>query len=220
MRCRLDYRASEFAWRQKIVISRAIGVFALMLMAGAASAAELDRMFYTPAQRATLDNARKQNIRAEISSDNEQQTAAAPVPQNVSVNGVIRRSDGKNTIWLNNRVISEQQKSGVNASVGKNDNRVRLSMPESGRGVDLKVGQTVEIVSGTVAESYLRRPAPKPEAKAASAGENTGSDVPKVTPAQTREAVKSEPIAPTRPTRAVDRDVRDDSRPNNGADAK
>ncbi len=202
------------------MISRAIGVFALMLMAGAASAAELDRMFYTPAQRATLDNARKQNIRAEISSDNEQQTAAAPVPQNVSVNGVIRRSDGKNTIWLNNRVISEQQKSGVNASVGKNDNRVRLSMPESGRGVDLKVGQTVEIVSGTVEESYLRRPAPKPEAKAASAGENTGSDVPKITPAQTREAVKLEPIAPTRPTRAVDRDVRDDSSPNNGADAK
>src|SRR5471030_1184404 len=132
-----------------------------MLTAGATCAAELGRMFFTPAQRATLDNARKQNIRTEIGSDNEQ--SATPLPQNISVNGVIRRSDGKNTIWLNNRVVSEPQKSGVNATLGRNDNRVRLSVPESGRNVDLKVGQTVEIVSGTVGESYLRKPASKPE---------------------------------------------------------
>ena len=201
--------------------SRAIGVVALMLMAGAPGAAELERMFYTPAQRATLDNARKHKILVEFGSEeNEQQPVAAPVPHDISVNGVIRRSDGKSTIWLNNRVVNEQQAGGVKAAVGRNDNRVRLSVPESGRSVDLKVGQTVEIVSGTIEESYLRRPAPKPEAKTAPAGENTGADVPKVTSPQTREVVKSEPIVPKRPARALDRDVRDDFRPDNGADAK
>jgi hypothetical protein len=194
-------------------------VFALMLIACTACAAELGRMFFTPAQRATLDNARKQNIRVEIGSDNEQ-PAAAPVPQNVSVNGLIRRSDGKSTIWLNNRIVNEQQASGMKAAIGKNDNRVRLSVPESGRSVDLKVGQTVEIVSGTIEESYLRRPAAKPEAKTPPAGENTGADVPKVTPAQSSETVKSEPIVPKRPARALERDIRDDSRFDNGPDAK
>ena len=186
----------------------------------AAAAAELARMFFTPAQRATLDNARKQNIRIEIGNDGEQQQTSAPVPQNVSVNGLIRRSDGKNTIWLNNRIVTEQQPGGIQAAVGKADNRVRLNVPESGRNIDLKVGQTVEIVSGTIEESYLRRPPPRPEAKAASAGENTMSDVPKITPARTRENSDSEPIAPPRPSRASDRDGRDNSRPDNATDAK
>src|SRR6185369_3922403 len=125
-------------------------VLLLLVLAGIANACagdELGRMFFTPAQRATLDNARKQNIRVEIGNENEQQPAAAPVPQNVSVNGVIRRSDGKNTIWLNNRAVNEQQPGSLNAAIGKGDNRVRLKVPESGRNLDLKVGQTVEIVS-------------------------------------------------------------------------
>jgi hypothetical protein len=87
--------------------------------------------------------------------------------------------------------------------------------------VDLKVGQTVEIVSGTVEESYLRRPAPKPEAKTTAAGEkNSGADVAKVTPAAPGEAVKSESIAPKRPARALERDARDGSRLDSGPDVK
>ena len=145
--------------------TRVLLLLALLPIAHVCVGAELARMFYTPAQRATLDNARKQNIRVEIGNESEQQPAAAPVPQNVSVNGIIRRSDGKNTIWLNNRVVNEQNPGGMNAAIGKSDNRVRLSVPDSGRSVDLKVGQTVEIVSGTIEESYLRRPTARTEVK-------------------------------------------------------
>lgn len=201
---------------------RAAAILALTFIAGAAGAAELGRMFYTPAQRATLDNARKQNIRVEIGNDNseQQQPSAAPVPQNVSVNGVIRRSDGKNTIWLNNHAISEQQAGGINAAVGKGDNRVHLRVPESGRSVDLKVGQTVEIVSGTIEENYLRRPAAKSDSKGPASGENTGPGVSKVTPAPSREALKSEPLLQRRPVRGLDRDARDEPRNDGGADTK
>ena len=199
--------------------ARAAVLLALSLIAGVAGAAELGRMFFTPAQRDELDNARKQNNRAEIGTDNER-PAAVPVPQNVSVNGVIRRSDGKSTIWLNNRVVSGQQPGGISAAFGKNDNRVRLRVPESGRSVDVKVGQTVEIVSGTVEESYLRRPAEKPEVKSDSAGKNTGGDVAKVTPAPPPDAVKLGPALQRRPARAVDRDVRDDSGNDHAADKK
>jgi len=154
----------------------------LMLCAGPLAAADLGRMFFTPAQRDTLDNARKQNIRVEIGSDNEQAAAPAPVPRNVSVNGVVRRSDGKSTVWLNNRAVSEPRAAGINVAPGKTDNRVKLSVPESGRSVDLKVGQTVEIVSGAIQEGYARRATSEPEAKAVSGGENTPTNVPKVTP--------------------------------------
>jgi hypothetical protein len=187
----------------------------LLSVANTAAAAELARMFFTPAQRATLDNARKQNIRAEISNDGEQQQqqpASAQVPQNVSVNGLIRRSDGKNTIWLNNRVVNEQETAGINATVGKAGDRVRLSVPDSGRNVDLKVGQTVEIVSGIIEESYLRRPTAKPDVKPALDLEKAPVDVAKVTQTQPREAVKSDSIQ-RRPARAADNDSRYESRP-------
>jgi hypothetical protein len=196
-------------------------------MACSAWAADLGRMFYTPTQRGTLDAARKQNIRTEVGNDNSEQPAAAPaapLPQNISVNGVIRRSDGKSTIWLNNRVVSEHPTSGINATVGKADNRVRLSVPESGRSVDLKVGQTVEIVSGAVGESYLRRPAGKPEAKTAPEGENSGADVPKVTPSPPGEPVKSERTVQTpaqkRAARNAERNAADDARFNSGPETK
>ncbi len=205
------------------MIVRAACVIALMSIACTACAAELGRMFYTPAQRATLDTARKQNIRTEIGTDDseaQQKPVAAPLPQNISVNGIIRRSDGKNTIWLNERPVDERQTGGVKAAIGKNDNRVRLSVPESGRSVDIKVGQTVEMVSGAVDESYLRRPTAKPEAKTGPAAENTGADVSKVTPAPSREPVKSDPIAQKRPARAAERDARDDAGRNSGSDQK
>jgi hypothetical protein len=216
----MDHLAPEFAGRAEMTGARALLLLALLTTAHAATAAELGRMFFTPAQRATLDNARKQNIRAEIGNDSEQQPSAAPVPQSVSVNGVIRRSDGKNTIWLNNRIVNEKQPGGINAAIGKADNRVRVNVPDSGRSLDLKVGQTVEIVSGTIEESYLRRPAAKPDVKPALEGEKAAGDVAKVTPVPPREAVKSEPALQRRPARAVDNDMRDDSRTDSGANTK
>lgn len=142
----------------------------LLFCAGAAMSADLDRMFFTPEQRASLDNQRKQNLHIEIGPVNVQ--PAAPVPQNLSVNGIVRRSDGKSTIWLNNRAVTEPHAGGINVVTGKNDDRVKLTDPESGRSVDLKVGQTVEIVSGTIQENYSRRPLSKPEAKPAAEPES------------------------------------------------
>ncbi|MDB5812673.1 MAG: hypothetical protein JWN94_4795 [Betaproteobacteria bacterium] len=184
----------------------------LLSCANATFAADLGRMFFTPAQRATLDNARKQNIRSEISNDGEQQSAAAPVAQNVSVNGFIRRSDGKNTIWLNSRAVTEQQPGSINAAIGKTDDRVHLNVPDSGRKLDLKVGQTVEVVSGTIEENYLRRPLPKPEGKIAAEGEKAGTDVPKVTQAKPAEALKSRRSSQQRAGRSTDGDIRDEPR--------
>ena len=165
-------------------------------------------MFFTPAQRASFGQRAQTEHSGDAGGDNEQ--PAAPLPQNVSVNGLIQRSDGKNTIWLNNRVVTGQPPGGINAAASKSDNRVRLSLPESGRSIDLKVGQTVEILSGTIEETYSRRAA-KPDAKGAPGQENAAAEVAKVAPAQPRDAVKSDSVIQKRSPRTAERDAADDA---------
>src|SRR5262245_40987901 len=101
----------------------------LVLCAAGPASADLGRLFFTPAQRATLDNARKQNTRIESGTE-KAPTPAPPLPQDVSVNGVVRSSDGKSTVWLNNRPVTGRSADGINVSTSKGDNRVTLKVPD------------------------------------------------------------------------------------------
>jgi hypothetical protein len=196
--------------------ARMAAAIVLMLGAGTVAGAELGRLFFTPAQRATLDKMRGQNSGMEAAGDKE---PAPSVPQNVSLDGVVRRSDGKNTVWLNNRAVSGRQAGGIKVTTGKNDNRVKLTVPESGRSFDLKVGQTAEIVSGTIAESHAprRAPPPKPEARAAPGAESAASGAAKATPpAASRPAGSARNAA----ARAREPDAEDGIRPKRVGEAK
>jgi hypothetical protein len=144
-----------------------------------ASAQErLGRLFFTPAQRASLDVARSQRARAAVATEKSEQEAA-PVPQTITYSGVLRRSDGKTTVWINNQPVHDRESAGAAAIVGRvrPDGSVTLQVPQSGRSVILKPGQSVELLSGAVEEGYSRRveaptskPEPKPAAKPAAAG--------------------------------------------------
>ena len=150
-------------------MKRALLPLALVLAVGNAPAAEpLGRLFFTPAQRAQLDVARNQKSRATLASDQEE---AAPVPEVVTYSGIVRRNDGKTTVWINNRAVNDgnaADRSPVSSRV-RPDGSVILEVPKTDRSVKLKVGQSVEIVSGTIEEPYERRavaakPVPKPAA--------------------------------------------------------
>jgi len=149
--------------------------FALLLMAAlpAAQAADLaGRLFFTPDQRVQLDQLRKQKAVASQARDE-------PVPETVTYNGIIRRSDGKTTIWMNNQPMSDADlRSGqsVTGSV-RRDGRIVLQNPQAGGNarLELKVGQSATLLSGKVDESFSsQRPqAPakdKPAGTAAAAG--------------------------------------------------
>ncbi len=112
----------------------------------------LGRLFYTPEQRARMDVARQHERSIRI--DEEEST---PQSTNVLLNGVITRSDGKSTIWINNRI---QNESSPSATVGKSG-EVRVVAPDTKRSVRLKVGQSIDMTSGEVEEGY-RRPPPAP----------------------------------------------------------
>lgn len=151
-------------------MKRLLALTALIVAVQPAPAAEpLGRLFFTPQQRATLDTARKQKSRATIATEETREAAPAPpVPETITVQGVVRRSDGKSTVWINSRAVQEGGKAG-SASVVRTDRpdgSLTVHVPQANRNVDLKVGQSLEIVSGTIEENYSRRAtAPKPEPK-------------------------------------------------------
>ena len=126
-------------------------------------------MFFTPAQRAQLDVARIQRARTTLATEKtEEVVTAAPVAQSITYDGVVRRSDGKTTVWLNSRPVNDKEPAGA-VVVGRirPDGGVSLQMPQSGRTVELKPGQSIELLSGAIEESFSRRPAAQPEPKPA-----------------------------------------------------
>lgn len=116
----------------------------LLLFAGAPGHAEADalgRLFYTPEQRAQLESARARKITghdAPARSDAARPAAPVAVPPPTRFDGVVIRSDGTATRWVDGR--PEVGPSGVNG---------------------LKPGQTRS--RGTVYEPYqIVRPQPVP----------------------------------------------------------
>ena len=137
----------------------------------------LGRLFFTPAQRASLDIARTRRARTTVANEGNEETAT-PVAQSVTYSGMVRRSDGKSTFFVNNRAFNENE-AAVGPVVGRvrPDGRITLQLPQSGRSVDLKPGQSIELLSGTIEDGFARKPAapePKPAAKSDAGGKPTG----------------------------------------------
>jgi hypothetical protein len=65
--------------------------------AGAADSAALGTLFHSPEERARLDRMRR----------GEAEPAAAPAPGQASaVTGFVKRSDGRNTVWIDGTPVS------------------------------------------------------------------------------------------------------------------
>ena len=117
-------------------------------------AAALGRLFFTPAQRAALDDARRRPRVAAV----KETAPLPPPPQYVTLNGVVRRSDGTTTVWLNNKSVrGNQTEEGLQIAPPMRSTpagNVTVRVPQTGRVVSLKVGQQVDVTSGQVEEGY------------------------------------------------------------------
>ena len=138
----------------------------VVLACGAASAVSaaqpLGRLFFSPVERAQLDAARANRQYAGAAA-----AATAPEPQPASqvitYSGIVRRSDGKSILWLNNRPAEEKDALRGLPVTGRveSDGAVTLVVPQTGSTLSLKVGQRAELQTGKVAE--VRRESPSPE---------------------------------------------------------
>ena len=124
----------------------AAAIIAGWIIPSAGMGAELlGRLFFTPAQRNVLDTGK----------DAGKPTRVAPVPQKVQLNGVVIRSDGGSTVWINGRETRGKAVSGVRASTSASDpTSAQLRVRGAKKPVRLRVGQRLDPVSGKVLESY------------------------------------------------------------------
>lgn len=135
-------------------------LFVLMsnfLMSGTAIGAEsFGRLFTTPAERANLDYLRKTTQLPKIVPDQPAEVEAGPaVSSPVSVEGYVKRSDGKKgTVWINNAPMQEDSDSGE-VTVGKlrrDGNQVPIKLSTTGKSLSLKAGQVYDPETDSVSE--------------------------------------------------------------------
>lgn len=119
----------------------------------------LGRLFLTPERRATLERQRLLNIQA----------AQALESSTMNLNGVVVRSSGKHTVWINDRAQHDNTApAGVSAQVTSRDPARAVLNAGEDNPAPLKVGETFNRATGNKTDvigdgrvSVKRPPSPK-----------------------------------------------------------
>ncbi len=118
------------------------GLFCLALLApaSAADAPGLGRLFFTPERRAELE--RQRNLKTQ-----EAQTLQGAT---MSLDGVVYRSSGKTTVWINRQAQNEHDapRTGVSVTVSPKTPGSALVAPGEEAPTQLKVGETINRSTG------------------------------------------------------------------------
>ncbi len=111
-----------------------------LVPARAADTQELGRLFFTPERRATLEHQRAFNVQ-------EAQTLQGTT---MSLDGVVYRSSGKATVWINHQAQNEGEsaRTGVNAVVSPKTPGSALLAPGEEKPAQLKVGEAMNRATG------------------------------------------------------------------------
>lgn len=140
-----------------------LGSVLLAILAGGVVHAEdriNGRLFFTPAQRAQLDATRLEAIAGRSRPAPVAPSVAVPraaPPQVVTLHGVVKRSDGESTVWVNGKAVSRRFADADIRAGSITSDSVGFDIPGSKGRIRLKVGQSVEAMSGTIEEGYRRR---------------------------------------------------------------
>ncbi|MEX0959678.1 MAG: hypothetical protein WDZ63_10370 [Burkholderiales bacterium] len=140
--------------------SLAVSLVLVLGVTGQAIAAEegLGRLFFTPKQRAALDAG------APISRPAPKPAAAAtaprrpappPAPRELRLGGVVTRSDGERTVWIDGKPYHRDQPDDVRIIIDMADPAtVRVQPRGTQSPIEVRVGQTLDRRTGTVREPY------------------------------------------------------------------
>ena len=108
-----------------------------------AGAQELGRLFLTPEQREALDARRKARL--------PDRPTAVEVSPTTRVDGYVKRSRGKSTVWLDGYALPEgTQPEGLRVRPGRDPSQVTVEIGEDSRRVDVRVGDTLDRATGAV----------------------------------------------------------------------
>lgn len=120
------------------------GLLTLLLLAAPPPNAQetqepIGRLFFHPEHRQNLDLQRQNNIK---------EIQVTPVEPMLTINGIVTRSNGKRTVWVNGTTQNEQEtQSGVTITP---DGKIIVRVAESPAG-HAKIGDTVNRTTGEAA---------------------------------------------------------------------
>lgn len=112
------------------------------------------RLFTSPSERAKLDSLRQAAsaiaLQAqETQKEPEAESTATPLPTEISMQGYVKRSDGKkSTVWINHQALQENSAT-ADVQIGNLPNKntrdshpISLKLPSNGQKFNLKAGQS------------------------------------------------------------------------------
>lgn len=106
------------------------------------NATPLGTLFYSPAQRAAITQARAGSLVNQGSSGEADSDAIKSPPPILEINGVVRRGQGKSTVWINRRPVAEGQPIGAAGSPSIANRSVVID------GKAVRVGETINLATG------------------------------------------------------------------------
>jgi hypothetical protein len=127
----------------------------------AMSADPIGRLFFSPGERTALDKGRNERKAVAPAVRVEPAPSPAPGAQSVSYTGIVRRSDGRAMLWINNRIVNEEEAlTGLNLRGHvRADGAVVLDVSDTGSTAEVKVGQSLDVRAGRVSEGTTLRDA-------------------------------------------------------------
>lgn len=128
----------------KLILPVVPAIFYCAVAAAGYDANELNNLFTDKKQRANIDAARS----GQTSVESQRSTK-------VTVNGYMKRSDGKDVVWVNNRSTLESSQIGdikvQQSNIGKNK---RVGVTLDGKHVHLKPGETWHKETGKIVDNH------------------------------------------------------------------
>lgn len=118
----------------------------------------LGRLFFTPKQRAALDAGTPISRPAPkpvAAAVTPRRAAPPPAPRELHLGGVVTRSDGERTVWIDGKPYHRDQPDDVRIITDVADpGAVRVQPRGAQSPIEVRVGQTLDRRTGTVHEPY------------------------------------------------------------------
>ncbi len=124
-----------------------------------ADAQRLGRLFSTPDERALLDELRRERQIVDPDPQVTEIIPDSPSVEQVTIDGVVLRSSGADSAWVNGRQVDggSRTREGVRVDTSATQGgRVKITLPSGAETIDLKPGQKIDVDSGIVIEVYER----------------------------------------------------------------
>lgn len=140
--------------KQQTVMRKLSGITLIagvLTCAGALAAEPLGRLFFTPAQRNALDAGK---------TVGEPRTARTPVqasgPRELRLDGVVTRSDGESTVWVNGQASDLAPPPRIGVAIKSDPAAARIKVQGKPGTRTIRVGQSLDTRTGDVREGYAQ----------------------------------------------------------------